>query len=74
MKYVEAILVIALFVAMSFPFMIILSILFLVFEAAKVFVYYFFVSDRVWKYGIVKEIWDDWIETIVKTYNRIVYL
>ena len=74
MKYVEAILVIALFAAMSFPFMIILSILFLVFEAAKVFVYYFFVSDGVWKYGIVKAIWNDWIETIVNTYNRIVYL
>lgn len=74
MKYVEAILVIALFAAMSFPFMIILSILFLVFEAAKVFVYYFFVSEGVWKYGVVKEIWDDWFETIVNTYNRIVYL
>ena len=74
MKYIEAILVVALFVAMSFPFMLILSILFLIFEAVKVFVYYFFVSDAVWKYGVVKQIWNEWIETIVNTYNRIVYL
>lgn len=74
MKHVEAVLVIALFIAMSFPFMIIVSILFLVFEAAKVFVYYFFVSEGEWKYGIVKEMWNEWLETIVKTYNNIVYL
>ena len=74
MKYVEAILVVALFIAMSFPFMLILSIGSLIFEAAKVFVYYFFVSDAVWKYGFVKQIWNEWIETIVNTYNRIVYL
>lgn len=74
MKYVEAILVVALFIAMSFPFMLILSMLFLIFEAVKVFVYYFFVSDAVWKYGVVKQIWNEWIETIVNTYNRIVYL
>ena len=67
-------LVVALFIAMSFPFMLILSIGSLIFEAAKVFVYYFFVSDAVWKYGFVKQIWNEWIETIVNTYNRIVYL
>lgn len=74
MKYVEAILVVTLFIAMSFPFMLILSVLFLIFEAVKVFVYYFFVSGGVWKYGIVKQIWNEWTETIVNTYNRIVYL